>query len=79
MMVLGLLVNGFIVQAAEQKSCDHTNIHSFDTGKSSSYDHIYNGKVCHVVVEGYFTTYYCLDCGTVVDTIDHTSERHSLH
>lgn len=31
LMAIGLLFNGFAVQAAGNEACDHTNIHSFDT------------------------------------------------
>ncbi len=78
LMVLGLLFNGIAVQAAAaREACDHTNISSFDTVTSSySYTHQHDGKNCKVDVTEYFTTYHCLDCGTVVDTINHKSENH---
>ncbi len=80
LMVLGLLYNGIAVQAAAaREACDHTNIHSFDTTTSISYSyHDSNGTTCRITKREYFTTYVCSDCGTIVDTIDHTSTDHSV-
>ncbi len=77
LMVLGLLFNGIAVQAATREACNHTNISSFDTTTSTySYTHHHNGRTCTVSVREYFTTYNCMDCGAIVDTIDHVSEEH---
>ncbi len=77
LMVLGLLFNGIAMQAAAREACDHTNISSFDTTTSAyTYTHQHNGIHCTVSVREYFTTYNCVDCGAIVDTIDHRSENH---
>lgn len=81
-MVLGLLTNGFSLQAAVRNACDHINIHSFDTTTSvNNTYHIHyasdgSEKFCRVEHREYFTTYKCLDCGTIVDIIDHVVENH---
>ena len=80
-MVLGLLFNGFAVQASEGGTCDHTNIHSFNTTESTKTDyHNHNGSTCQVITTIYFITFVCSDCGTIVDIIDNQiSVSHSVH
>lgn len=79
MIVLGVLFSSIVVQAAGGETCNHTNINSFDSKPST--DHYFhflnNNEVCHITVTKYFTTYSCLDCGTIVDIIDHENIVHS--
>lgn len=81
-MALGVLFSCFAVQAATEGACDHTNINSFDSKPSTErYFHFVgsNNDVCCMTITKYFTTYACLDCGTIVDVIDHEDVDHSIH
>lgn len=77
LIIVGEIFHSFSAQAAARATCDHTNIHSFDTTSiSEDYYHWHdldNDGVpdwCHATTKTTFTTYVCSDCGEIVYIID---------
>ncbi len=77
LIIVGGIFHSFSAQAAAGATCDHTNIHSFDTTSVlENYYHMHDldndGKLerCHATTKNTFTTYVCSDCGEIVDIID---------